>query len=346
MTVAYDNRNRGAVQGDRGIMQGAGRCLILANTRAGTLLKREFLAELSAKGWRFRPFRRHRHTDASILPATLPMLAHLAAKNGLEADVEAVPSPAELPDLIRAAQSQGYTTIVAAGGDGTVRSVAQALVHSSLRLGILPLGTANNIAHALKIPFGLEEAMQALATGVEGHIDVGWIGSEFFLEGAGVGLFADAVQAFGTQEPRPYQVLRLLRVLGPLLWNLKGRTLGLKLDGVEQLEDVVMVTVANGAFLGEGMPLAPNAALTDGLFDVVIVGALSRMEMLRFALAVPRGEHLRLPKVRMAQAQTVEIRRIHGAHRPLPVHADDHIAAHTPVRLDVLPGALRVMLPA
>jgi diacylglycerol kinase (ATP) len=342
MTATYDNSTQTSMRTGSGV----GRCLILANVRAGTLLRREYMAEGGMLGRWIRSRRRPISHDPPLLPSSLPMLARMAAAAGLEADVEPVPAPAEIPQLVREAGKQGYDTIVAAGGDGTVRSVAQALVHSPLRLGILPLGTANNVAHALKIPFGLEAAMQALATGGETRIDVGWIGSEYFLEGAGVGLFADALQAFGAQEPRPYQVLRLLRVLGPIFWNLKKRTLALKIDGVEQLQDAIMVVVANGAYLGEGVPLAPNAALTDGLFDVVIIGAMTRMEMLRFALAAPRGQHLNLPGVRVTQAQTVEIRRIHSAHRPLPVHADDHIAAHTPVRMDVLPGVLRVILPS
>jgi YegS/Rv2252/BmrU family lipid kinase len=340
MTITNGDSKSGAKM----MGQGAGRCLILANPKAGALLRREFFAELYAPKMPFLR-RRARKSDPPELPAVLPMLSELAAEVGLEANVEALPPPSELPELLRAAQTEGYDTVVAAGGDGTVHAVAQALVHSPLRLGVLPVGTANNIAHALKIPFALEEAIKVLATGVERNIDVGWIGNEYFLESAGVGLFADAVQAFGTRELRPYQVVRLLKTVAPLLWNLRARTLALTLDGVEQLEEAVMVTVANGAYLGEGVPLAPNAALTDGLFDVVIVGALTRLELIRFAFAATRGLHLRLPKVRLAQAQTVEIRRIHRAHHPLPVHAGDHIVAHTPVRMDILPGALRVILP-
>jgi YegS/Rv2252/BmrU family lipid kinase len=320
------------------------RCLILANPLAGGLWKRDFIADLYSLR---NPFRPRSAVSSRALPDTLPLLAHLAAEAGLEADVEPVPAPSEMQARVRAARAEGYDTIVAAGGDGTVRSVAQALVHSPLRLGILPVGTANNFAHALGIPFVLEEALRVLATGVERPVDAGRITTdtvnETFLEGAGVGLFADAVQAFGTEEPRAYQVMRLLRVMGPLLWQLRRRTLALKLDGVEQREEAIMVTVANGAYLGDGMPLAPHAALTDGLFDVVIVGALTRLEMLQFTAALRHGKHLSLPKVRLAQARTVEIRRIHRSHRPLPVHADDHIAATTPVHLDVLPGALRII---
>jgi YegS/Rv2252/BmrU family lipid kinase len=323
---------------------GAGRCLILANPKAGGLWKHEMFAALRAPEGRF--WRRRKPQAAEPhLPAALPLLAQLAADAGLEANVEAVPSPTALPSLLRTAQDEGFDTIVAVGGDGTIRTIAQALVHSPLRLGILPMGTANNMAHTLGIPFGLEEALRVLATGVERSIDVGRIGNEYFLEGAGVGLFADAIQGFGAEEPRGYQITRLLRVMWPLFWYLRKQTLALTLDGVEQREEAVMVTVANGAYLGDGMLVAPHAALTDGRFDVLIVGALTRLEMCRFASAVHRGQHLSLPKVRLTQARSVEIRRIHGGHRPLPIHADDHIVGSTPARMESVPGALRVILP-
>jgi diacylglycerol kinase family enzyme len=130
------------------------------------------------------------------------------------------------------------------------------------------------------------------------------------------------------------------------LWNLRARTLKLTLDSVTEQDEATLVIVANGRYIGEGLALAPNADLEDGLFDVVTVGALSRWELLRFAWRLLQGRHLSLPQVQRAQAGTVEIQRIHRSHRPLPVHADDHISAYTPVRMDCLPGALRVLAPA
>lgn len=284
--------------------------------------------------------------DNPLLPPFLAELTAAAAEVGLETEVEAAPAPAQLRERVQQAEAEGFHVIVAVGGDGTVRTVAQALIESPLILGILPLGTANNIARGLGIPFTLPEAMQTLRDGIVRDMDAGRIGEEYFLEAAGVGLFADAMHDFGAEEPRPYQVFRLLKVLWPLFWNLRSRTLRLILDGVEHQEEVTMVTVANGAYLGEGLAVAPNASVSDGRFDVLTVGRLSRPALLRFALALLRRQHLALPQVHLASARQVEIRRIHLAHRPLPVHADDHIAARTPATLTVLPNALRVIAPS
>ena len=150
----------------------------------------------------------------------------------------------------------------------------------------------------------------------------------------------------GKEELRPYQIRRIVRVAAPLWLNLSARTLKLTLDGIAQSEEAVLVAVSNGAYLGEGMPIAPDARLNDGLFDVVIVGPMTRRELPKFARALWNGSHLSLPNVRVAQAQRVEIRRVDGRLRPLHVHADDRIVGETPAHFEVLCGALRIFAPA
>ena len=332
---------------------GARRCLILANPKAGALSRRAAWVRVQAKAATLGlgP----RQPDYGVSPG-LELLAEAAQRAGVIADVEEAPSfdgSAQglegLARRMRAACEEGVDTVVAVGGDGTVRTFAQCLLQFRLSerliLGVLPLGTANNVAHSLNIPFDLDSAMQTLAGGVTRRMDAGQIGGEYFLEAAGIGLFADAMQGFGKEEPRPWQIGRLVRVLGPLFWNARARTLQLTLDGLREQEQAVLVAVANGPYLGEGVALAPGAALSDGLFDVIIVGAISRLELVTFARAVIQGTHLGLPFVRRVQARQVEIRRIHGSHRPLPVHADDHIAARTPVVITLVPDALRVVVP-
>ncbi len=352
----------------------AGRCLILVNPRAGAVMRSMFPEKLKQRWERLRAWRLHPEPGSAQsaaamkksggiqtgedrggqmqqaigqeeLPSFLSMLATAAARAGLEANVEVVPPPADLPALYHSALLAGYDTIVAVGGDGTVRTLAQGLVGSTLQLGIIPLGTANNIARTLDIPSGLEDALRTLAEGKPRRVDVGRIGGEYFLEGAGVGLFADVVQRIGREELRPYQLRRMVRIIGPLLWNLRTRTLRLTLDGIIEQEAAIMVTAANGRFLGEGMPIAPAALLSDGLFDVIIIGALTHRDLPAFAWAMLRGKHLNLPSVRMRQARVVEIERVHRSHRPLPVHADDHIAGHTPCAFGIVPQSLSVIVP-
>lgn len=312
------------------------RCLILANPKARRVSLLNVVANLTRRDIL-------RRTSSSESPMAFAVLREAAEQAELDACIEPLPpSPGLLAARIRQAEAEGSDTIVAAGGDGTVRAVAQSLVGTRLRLGILPMGTANNVARALGLPSDLPGALRVLAEGCERRVDVGRFGSEYFLEAAGVGLFADVIQACGTEELRPHQLLRMGKVLFPLFWNPRARRLRLTLDGVTEQEAVLMVSVSVGTYLGENMPIAPDAELSDGLFDVVIVGAMSRGELLRFALALRRGQHLELPKVRRVHARSVEIRRLRRG-RLLPVHADDHIAGYTPARLEIVPQSLRIL---
>lgn len=322
------------------------RCLILANQKAGTILRP--LARLAAFGRRCRRyiFRTPAEQEPqAVQPESFEILSYSASCARLEATVESVPPPEQMTERIRRAEREGYETVVAAGGDGTVHSVAQAMVYSRMKLGILPLGTSNNVAHALNLPLDLDQAMRVVQSGAVRPIDVGRVAGNIFLEAAGVGLFADAFAAFGGDEPRKWQILRLLRVLGPQFWNPPVRSLQLTLDGVVLKESAVWIVVSNGTYLGDRMPVAPGASLEDGLFDVIIVGAMGRRELLRFALEIYRGRHLHMPQVNRVRAKDVTIRRVYRSRHPLPVHADADIVAYTPAHLETLPGALKVIVP-
>lgn len=316
-------------------------CLILANPKAGRLAIREYVAGIAERFTSARTY----PAPVEHVPVSLTLLSAAAGEVGLRADVELSPPPEQMGERIRAAEAQGYDTIVAVGGDGTVHHVVQHLVGTSLRLGILPLGTANNFARGLNIPGDLEGAFRTLARGQERVIDVGRIKNEYFIEAVGVGLFADTLLAMGSEETHRHEIGRIFRVTTPLLWNPRARRLRLTLDGHAQEEEVVMATVSNSRYLGENWPMAPDASLDDGLFDIVTVGAMSRWELMRFGVSLMRGTHLGLPHVKIQRAARVEIRRVHRVTHPMPVHADDHILAYLPVSMEVVPRSLRVLAP-
>lgn len=309
-----------------------GRCLILANPQAG--------------GWNALTASSGDTYASSSFNPVLETVKQAVDRIGLEAEVCEIASPDRLPERIRAAQEEGIDTIVAAGGDGTIRTVAQSLVGSPLRLGVIPIGTHNNFARCLGLPHDLLAALEVIASGEERSIEVGRIGDEYFLEAAGVGLFADAIEAFGAKEPRRNEIWRVLKALLPIWWNLRSDRLMLRLDGVTHEEEAIMVSVSNTAYLGAAMPIAPDARMDDGLLDVVIVGAMSRWELLTFPFALFSKKHLAWSNVHHARVRTIDIRRKRRARKPLLVHADDHIVSATPVHIEVVPNALRVLVPA
>ena len=123
--------------------------------------------------------------------AGLPDVQAVLEANGIEADIVETEHPGHATELARQAIKEGYEIIIACGGDGTVGETAKALIgNKKVTLGILPLGSANNVARMMNVPFDLAEAGKLLRTGKIIKSDVGRCNGEYFFETAGVGLDA------------------------------------------------------------------------------------------------------------------------------------------------------------
>jgi diacylglycerol kinase (ATP) len=273
-----------------------------------------------------------------------PLLEY-ARTAGLEVEIVRTQNAAHLRQLLKERVVGKQKRVAIAGGDGTIHEAVQVLAHSDVVLGILPVGTANNFATALRLPMDLPSAFRVIAQGEERAVSLGECAGtppaegEYFTEAAGVGLFADALALSRSGGPTK----SLARTFGAILrlWiTNRPHRLELELDGVRHTEEAVMVTVANSFRLGYAIPIAPTARLTDAQLDVVILGPLTRAEMISYFKAIRAQSHSQLPKVRMLQAREVRI----SARRPLNVHVDDRVRWRTQVTLRVAPAALRVFV--
>jgi diacylglycerol kinase (ATP) len=285
-------------------------CVILLNARAGALKGRPGVAQIQ----------------------------QMAGQIGLEADVIAVPSAQEMRPLVRQMVQAGVKTIAVAGGDGTVSLAVQELAHTDTALGILPQGTFNNFATALRLPLNLPGALRVLRDGHVHEVSLGKVGERYFTEAAGVGLFADALALYGHGGGKDF--LRGLTTLMRLSLSARARTLHLTLDGEQHEERAVMCTVANTYRMSYAVAIAPEAKLTDDVLDVILVGDLTPREWLTYFRAFRAQVHAALPKVKTLQAKQIEV----SADRSLNVHSDDQIVGTTPFRACAQPGALKVLL--
>jgi diacylglycerol kinase (ATP) len=288
--------------------------LILGNRKAGTLA---------------------RHAPPGA-PSTLEACAREA---GFAPEVVFTHSSAHLRQELRQRALGTERKVAIAGGDGTLHVAAQVLAESGVRLGIIPLGTANNFATALGIPTDLRAAFQVIACGTPLGIDLGVAEGEYFTEGAGVGVFAELLVVTGSQHG-PQAMLRTLRALLRMFLVNRPQRLRLTIDGEPHVQDALTVTVANTAYVGYNFPIAPCARVTDGELDVVIIDPLLRREYAAYYRAIRAQAHLELPKVRVVRAREVRIE----AARRAPVHVDDRPFKRTPVTVRVAPGALQVMV--
>ncbi len=268
-----------------------------------------------------------------------PPLQVFARDAGLEIDVVPTHSERHLQQQLRQRIEKGVPRVVVAGGDGTLHAAVQVLAGTDTTLGILPQGTANNFATALRLPRDLPSAFRVIAEGEARKVDLGRVAGHYFTEAAGIGVFADLL-AFTGGHHAWRNTLRGVEVLLRTWVFDRPRRVTLVLDGEPHVEEVLNVTVANTFAVGYNLPIAPTARATDARLDVVVVGSLTRREMASYWRALRRQEHLALPKVSSVRARKVTLAARHRA----AVHVDDRVLLRTPVDIEVAPAMLRVMV--
>ena len=272
----------------------------------------------------------------------VPQVQQMAEEIGLEAQVFAPTSIEEMMDMVRSHQGPG-ARIAVAGGDGTIARVVQELAHGETILGILPQGTFNNFATALRLPMDLPSALHVLKDGEVQEVSLGKIETDeghtrYFSESAGVGLFADALALYGEGSNKNFW--RGFKAMARVVASFEARRLRLEVDGHVTAEKAVMCLVANTYRTAQAIPVAPTARLTDDELDVVIVGDLKRGELLKYYRAFRAQIHLKMPKVTTVRGARIRLE----SHKHLNVHCDDSILGNTPATITVQPRALKVLV--
>ena len=260
------------------------------------------------------------------------------AEVGIEASIHEVSSSSEARELAAAAVKDRHGAVVAAGGDGTVGSVATALLGSETALGVLPGGTIMNIARMLQIPRDLSAAAAALACGVVRKIDVGTARDRPFFEAGSVGMNAAVfreVQRFESGDRT--SIARALWVA----FRYRPARMRIELDEQVVTTRALVVTVANGPYTGAGMTVAPHARLDDGRFDVTIFEHFSKRGLLMHFASIAFGRRRYMPHVSTYRSTFARISSVH----PLPARADSNDLGSTPIEFHVIPAALPVIVP-
>lgn len=252
--------------------------------------------------------------------------------------------------LAEDAAKDGAEAVVAIGGDGTVNEVANGLLRvpeaKRPAFGVVPDGTGNDYAFLLGLrPGDLDGAARAIAGGNLRTLDAGEVNGRFFANGVGLG-FDGAVAEVAAK-------VRYLKGFPAYLWSVfnvlrtwENFELTLTVDGRTISGRALLAAVANGPRSGGGFLLAPDAKADDGLLDVCRLGDLGRLEALRHLPKALDGSHTGLPWVTILRAREVVL----ASDRPLTAHIDGNLAtlvAHPePLRIRILPRALRVLAPA
>ncbi len=270
-----------------------------------------------------------------------PRVEAALRRAGFETSLVWTAGPRSAGDAVRRARDGGAGAVAILGGDGTFHEALPALLEARIPLVPLPCGRGNDFARALGIPRDAVAAARALPGWAERPIDVGRAGGAPFLTVAALGF--DAEVAAAVNRGRRILPGAAAYVVAALATLARYRAPTLRLTGpFGTIEGrFLLVAAGNATSYGGGMRIAPGALLDDGLLDLCIVEDVSRLTVLAVLPRVFSGAHVGHPAVRVVRAASVEI----SGGGALDVYADGEPAARLPARLDVLPGALRVLAP-
>jgi YegS/Rv2252/BmrU family lipid kinase len=249
----------------------------------------------------------------------------------------------DLQKIIRSARECGFERFLAVGGDGTIAAVAGALTNSGYPVGIVPAGTANALARELHIPLDFNQAVDlALDSPDRRRIDAIRVGKTCYFLNISVGFVSQTMLHVARQDKRRFGLLAYIWKGLKQILVVRPQRFRLQVDGRRITCRASEVMVANAGILGlEQFDLDPAISLDDGYLDVCVVAARNLAEIQRFIFDILARRTQRNPRFSCFKAQhaiTIE------TGRPLPVQADGEVVGLTPVEIDILPGAVQIIV--
>lgn len=273
----------------------------------------------------------------------LPMLRSFIAARALDADLVCTEGPGHATELARDAIAAGCQRVVAVGGDGTVNEVAQALVHTTGAMALVPCGSGNGLALHLGIPTGLAEALELAAgpTGRVAELDTGIANGIPFVNAMGLGLDAEVGLRFNRLTRRGLPAYA--RTALSAFLSRKNERCQVTSGRHRETLDILLIAIANSDQYGNHAKIAPHARVDDGVLDLVAVGPVGLLS------ACVLGARLFLGSI----DHSPEVRRMRGPHfrieRPAAgiIHTDGEThMCDACVDVQVRPGSLRFVVPA
>jgi YegS/Rv2252/BmrU family lipid kinase len=271
----------------------------------------------------------------------LSRLRDLLKRKNVQYSLVETEYPGHATELARDFAAGNAAPIVAMGGDGTISEVLNGTLYSSVELGLISVGTGNDTARSLGLPYNdIPAALDVILSGAPRSIDVGWAEDRSFISTLGVGFAAtlagEANRLRWLKGPAAFfgSLCKTLAQLEPI-------PLVLTLDGQSIEMNCTCVLIQNTPYCGGGLLLAPDAKLDDGLFDVVIVSDIGRWDLLlHFPLAY-RGRHLNHKHFSICKCRQIRVQSFFPVRRV----CDGDIHGESPVHATVLPRAAMVIAP-
>ncbi len=277
-----------------------------------------------------------------------PLISQLLQSGGMPFEYQYTEGVGHAIELAREATMNGYQFLVAVGGDGTVNEVANGILQSKdsseATIGIISTGTGGDFIRTAGITKDYIKACSCICEAKRRLIDVGLVEyckngqrcKRYFVNSAGIGFDAQAIEA-ASHLPKifggtiPY-VLGLLKSVV----SYKNKPVTVSVGERREERRVLTMVMANGCYFGGGMCIAPRADISDGFLDVVSVGDINKLDLLKTFPKIYKGTHITHPMVKIEKATRVEI----SSTEKVVIQADGEFLGECPASFQMMPAAL------
>jgi YegS/Rv2252/BmrU family lipid kinase len=273
--------------------------------------------------------------------STVDRVAGLLRDRGLDLVVEPTEEPARFAELIGRHMGR-IDRVIVGGGDGTLNAAVQVLVARSLPLGIIPLGTANNLARTLGIPSDLDAACAASAGTTSRRIDLGWVNDRYFCTTASIGLSVQITEELSSTAKRRWgpvayalAAARVIRRARPIHATIESEA------GIRESR-TVQIVVGNGRYYGAALAVAEDATIDDARLDLYSLEVRHWWELVKLAPSLKLGTHSKREGVEARRGRSFVVR----TRERVPIDLDGELGTETPGHFRVVPRALEVFVPA
>lgn len=270
----------------------------------------------------------------------LHTVTELLKRRGLDVLPWALDRPEQIPETILRHASDVDLAVIG-GGDGSLNAAAPALIETRLPFGVLPMGTANDLARTLGIPVDIEQASDIIAGGLQHKIDLGRVNNRYFFNAAHIGLGVHAQEHLSPDVKRRWGVLGYARSLLAALSSFRPFHADIVCDGRCRRVRSIQVSVGNGRHYGGGMTISEDASIDDRMFVLYSIEPLGTWELLKYAPAFRAGRFEEHHPVDIERGRSIRI----VTSRTMAISADGEVVSRTPATFEMIAGAVNVFVP-
>lgn len=269
-----------------------------------------------------------------------PFAVEYFLTHDLELIIKPVKSATELGIVIREYHQQ-VDFVIVGGGDGTLNAVVDSLVETNLPLGILPLGTANDLARTLNIPFSIKEACDIILQGNLKSIDLGWVNGKYFFNVASMGLSVNITEKLSKGLKRRWGIFAYGITALQVISSTRRFRATIEANGELFPVKTIQIAIGNGRYYGGGMAIATDAAIDDQRLDLYSLELKHWWQIFPVIWYLPQGQYQHLQWVRTLESKEIQIH----TQKAYNVNTDGEITSTTPAKFKVIPHALKVFAP-